>query len=123
MGISAVTNVPDIIIKPKLDVVPGKIDVADKQNVQPSSQGLPENKNNDAFNEEQIKKIIDKTNQTLAQHSTKLAFSIHEQTKEIMVKVLDADSGEVIKEIPSQKSLDRLAAVLENIGWIIDRRV
>ena len=121
MGISTVTNVPDIAIKPKIDIVPGKIAVA--QNAQPSNQGILENINNDAFSEEQIKKVIDKANQSLAEHSTKLAFSIHDQTKEIMVKVLDADSGEVIKEIPSQKSLDRLAAVLENIGWIIDRRV
>jgi uncharacterized FlaG/YvyC family protein len=40
-----------------------------------------------------------------------------------MVKVLDADSGEIIKEIPSQKSLDRLAVVLEDIGWLVDRKV
>ena len=123
MDISAVTNVPEIVIKPKLDVASGNINVADKQQVQQAGQGLPENKNSETFNEEKIKKMIDKTNQTLAEHSTKLSFSIHEQTKEIMVKVLDVDSGEVIKEIPSQKSLDRLAAVLENIGWIIDRRV
>jgi len=113
LEISAVTNIPEITIKPKPDIVPGKIAVA--QNAQPSDQGIPEHIN-DAFSEEQIKKVIDKANQSLAEHSTKLAFSIHDQTKEIMVKVLDADSGEVIKEIPSQKSLDRLAAVLENIG-------
>jgi flagellar protein FlaG len=123
LGISAVTNVADIIIKPKLETASGNFEVADKQHVQSAGQGKPENKNSDTFYEEKIKKMIDKTNQTLAEHSTQLSFTIHEQTKEIMVKVLDTNSGEVIKEIPSQKSLDRLAAVLENIGWIIDRKV
>lgn len=122
MGVLAV-NMPDIVIKPRNDMVSGNIDIANKQPGQPSGQGLAGNKNNEKFSEEKIGKVIEKANQSLAEHNTKLSFTIHEQTKEIMVKVLDADSGEVIKEIPSEKTLDRLAAVLEDIGWIIDRRV
>ena len=123
MGISAVNNVPDIIKRPKLDIVPDNIESTDNQQMQQQNQGLPENEKNMPVSEEQIKNIIAQANKSLAGCSTKLEFSIHEQTKEIMVKVLDADTGEVIKEIPSEKSLDRLAVVLENIGWLVDKKV
>ena len=122
MDVLAVNTKPDITVRTK-NVAPGSAFVANKQQVQQPNQGLSEDTNNDAFYEEQIKKVIEKANQSLAEHSTKLAFAIHEQTKEIMVKVLDADSGEIIKEIPSQKSLDRLAVVLEDIGWLVDRKI
>ena len=122
MEISAVKNVADSIKRPRLDIVPGDIETANNKQMQ-QSQGLPENKENIAVSMEQINRVIEKANKSLAQHSTKLEFSIHDQTKEIMVKVLDADTGDVIKEIPSEKSLDRLAMVLEDIGWLIDKKV
>jgi flagellar protein FlaG len=123
LGISAVNNVPDIIKRPKLDIVPDNIESTDNQQMQQQNQGLPENEKNMPVSEEQIKNIIAQANKSLAGCSTKLEFSIHEQTKEIMVKVLDADTGEVIKEIPSEKSLDRFAMVLEEIGWLVDKKV
>jgi len=42
-----------------------------------------------------------------------LQFSIHEETKEIMVKVLDTDTEEVIREIPPEKILDMVAKIWE----------
>ncbi len=123
MGVTAVNNIPDIVIKPRADMVSGHADMTDRQPVQLPGQGLDGNKYDEKFSEEKINKVIEQANQSLAELNTKLSFTIHEQTKEVMVKVLDADSGEIIKEIPSQKTLDRLAAVLEDIGWIIDRKV
>ena len=122
MEVSTVKNVADSIKRPRLDIVPGDIETANNKQMQ-QSQGLPENKENIAVSMEQINRVVEKANKSLAQHSTKLEFSIHDQTKEIMVKVLDADTGDVIKEIPSEKSLDRLAMVLEDIGWLIDKKV
>lgn len=123
MEISAVNNVADIIKRPKLNIVPDGIEPVDKQKVQQQSQGLPENKENVPVSEEHINKVIEQANKSLAAQNTKLEFSIHEKTKEIIVKVMNADTGEVIKEIPSEKTLDRFAEVLEKIGWLVDKKV
>jgi flagellar protein FlaG len=122
LEICAVNNVPDITKRPKLDIVPGKIKPIENSQAQPS-QELPENEKYVPVSEEQINKALEQANKSLAVGGIKLEFSIHEKTKELMVKVLDADTGEVIKEIPSEKSLDRLAMVLEKIGWLVDKKV
>lgn len=123
MEISAVNNVPDIIKRVKVDIVPENIRKIDSKQVRQKSQDLPENEKNIPVNEEQIKNIIEQANKSLAACSTRLEFTIHEKTKEIIVKVLNTDTGEVIKEIPSEKSLDRFAEVLENNGLLVDEKV
>jgi flagellar protein FlaG len=39
-----------------------------------------------------------------------------------MVKVVDSETGEVIREIPPEKLLDMFANMLELAGLIIDER-
>lgn len=72
--------------------------------------------------EEQVIKAIDRAIKALEGTSTRLDFSIHEKTKHIMVKVLDKDTGEVIREIPPERSLDFLAKVWEMAGILIDEK-
>lgn len=123
MEISAVNNLPNIIQRPKFDIASGNIEPTDKQQVQPQNQGSPENEKKVPISEEQIKNAIEQANKSLAACGTKLEFSIHDKTKEIMVKVVNANTGEVINEIPSKKSMDRLAMVMEEIGLLVDERV
>lgn len=65
---------------------------------------------------------IEKANEALNLRYTSLEFAIHERTKEIMVKVLDRDSGEIIREIPPEKVLDAVAKMWELAGIIIDEK-
>ncbi len=44
---------------------------------------------------------IEKANKAMVAASRELEFTIHEKTKEIMVKVIDTETKEVIREIPS----------------------
>ena len=53
---------------------------------------------------------------------TQLEFSIHEGTKEIMVKVINTDTKEVVREIPAEKILDMVAKIWELAGIIVDER-
>ncbi len=62
MDVLAVKNTPDITVRIK-NVAPGSEDVANKHQVLQPNQRLPENINNEAFYEEQIKKVIEKANQ------------------------------------------------------------
>ena len=53
---------------------------------------------------------------------TECQFSYHEATKRISIKVLDQASGEVIREIPPEKTLDMIAKTLELAGILVDEK-
>ncbi|HOQ37708.1 MAG TPA: flagellar protein FlaG [Acetivibrio sp.] len=65
---------------------------------------------------------IEKANKAVRGAETQFEFSIHEKTKEIMVKVIDINTNEVIREIPPEKILDMVATMLEMAGIIVDER-
>lgn len=71
------------------------------------------------------KKIIDaieKANKQLEIKGTSLRFSIHEVTKQIMVKIVSNDTEEVIREVPPEKILDMVADMMVRAGIIVDKR-
>jgi len=74
------------------------------------------------ISEKDLIKSIEKANNALNLRYTSLEFSIHEKTKEIMVKVIDRDSGELIREIPPEKVLDAVAHMWEIAGIIVDEK-
>jgi len=69
-----------------------------------------------------LKKVVEKANQTMAIQNRYLEFQIHEKTNEIIVKVVDRETNEVIREIPSEKILDMFASMLEIAGLLVDER-
>lgn len=70
----------------------------------------------------QLVKAIEHAIKAVQGKSTTLEFSIHEKTKLISVKVLDKETGETIREVPPEKSLDFAAKLWEMAGIIIDER-
>lgn len=72
--------------------------------------------------EKMLIETIEKANKDLVIANRALEFSVHEGTKEIMVKVVDAETKEVIREIPSEKVLDMVASMLERAGILVDER-
>jgi flagellar protein FlaG len=72
--------------------------------------------------DEQIVKAIEKAIRAIQGKTTTLEFSIHKKTNLIAVKVKDADTGEVIREIPPEKTLDFVANLWEMAGVLIDER-
>lgn len=75
------------------------------------------------FNEEDVINAIEKANKDFIVYDRRLEFSIHEKTKQIMVKIIDVSTDEVIKELPPEKVLDMVAGVLEVAGIIVDKKV
>lgn len=52
-----------------------------------------------------------------------LEFSIHKETHSVMIKVLNKDTGEVIREVPPEKLLDVAAKMMEFAGLIVDKKI
>ncbi|MDF2645161.1 MAG: flagellar protein FlaG protein [Paenibacillus sp.] len=74
------------------------------------------------ISDEQLIRAVERAIKAMEGTSTSLEFSIHDQTKKIMVKVKDRESGEVIRELPPEKSLDFLAKVWEMAGLLFDEK-
>lgn len=71
--------------------------------------------------EAEVIAAIEKANQKLQYYDTRVEFSIHEETRQIMVKIYKND--EVIREIPPEKILDMVAKMIELAGLFVDEKV
>lgn len=74
------------------------------------------------MDEKQWINLIERANKALSGGDRSFEFSIHEATKEIVVKVIDKDTNEVIREIPNEKILDMVAKMWEMSGIFVDER-
>ena len=77
-------------------------------------------------NVERISEIVGAVQESLdmiKEQTTHLRFSVHEQTDQVMVKVTNPDSGEVIREIPSQEFLDLAAKFEKMVGLMFDMKI
>jgi flagellar protein FlaG len=74
------------------------------------------------FDEKQWINLIERANKALSGGNRSFEFSIHEGTKQIMVKVIDNDTKEIIREIPNEKILDMISKMWEMTGIFVDER-
>lgn len=65
---------------------------------------------------------IEQANQKVMGPNKEFEFAIHKGTKQIMVKVLDSETKEVIREIPAEKVLDAVANMCELAGIFVDEK-
>jgi len=72
--------------------------------------------------EKKIINAIEAVNKKMQGNDKEFQFSIHEKTKQIIVKVIDRQSGEVIKEFPPEKILDMIAKMWETAGLFVDEK-
>ncbi|WP_058485987.1 flagellar protein FlaG [Defluviitalea phaphyphila] len=74
------------------------------------------------ISEKAIINAIEKANKKLSGVKAEFEFTIHEKTKEIMVKVINKETKEVIREIPPEKILDMVAKLWEMAGILVDEK-
>lgn len=67
-----------------------------------------------------ISGIVDRLNNGVREMHERLSFSFHEKTGRIIVKVLDPDTNEVIREIPSKDAIKLLEHIQDFLGMIVD---
>ncbi|MCA1040469.1 flagellar protein FlaG [Bacillus infantis] len=72
---------------------------------------------------EKLDDIIDGMNEFLQPSNTSLKFELHEKLNEYYVTIVDNDTHEVVKEIPSKKMLDMYAAMTDFVGLMVDKKI
>jgi flagellar protein FlaG len=73
--------------------------------------------------EEQLIRTIERAVKSLQGPQTTLEISIHEKTHDIMVKVLNKETGELIREVPPEKTVDLVAKMMEIAGILVDEKI
>lgn len=74
------------------------------------------------YNKESLEKAVEDTNRVLFDQNDRFEFKIHERTGRIMVKLIDNETDEIIKEIPPEKILDLVASIWDLVGILVDKR-
>ncbi|MCH5249697.1 MAG: flagellar protein FlaG [Lachnospiraceae bacterium] len=79
-------------------------------------------KNSTQAASDQLKKAIEEMNRKIGNTNEEAVFGVHEETNRIMIKIVDKDTKEIIKEFPPEKTLDMIAKVWEMAGILIDEK-
>lgn len=108
-------NIAELNKEVKGNTVKGVTEVED------SKQGMSESKN--SFTPKSIMKAVETMNKELEPSGKKLAYSIHERTNQVLIKVIDVETDEVIKEIPDEKLMNMMADFCEASGILIDEKI
>lgn len=95
----------------------------ENQQINQQENSLGNNRlSNEKLSEKTIKEAIEDTNKKLELTDRKFEFSVNEETNDIIVKVINKETDEVIREIPSEKILDMVAKMMELAGLFVDER-
>lgn len=70
-----------------------------------------------------LEEISDGLNKMVRIFNRQLDFVVHDDTKRLMVKVVDTSSGKTIREIPPEEVLDLAARMRETFSIFFDVRV
>lgn len=68
--------------------------------------------NNDA-NKELIQKMLDDINSSMYSYNKELHFSVNKTTKDLVIKVVNGKTGEVIQQYPAEEIVDMREKLLE----------
>ena len=96
------------------------VSVAKAENKDGQSAGNQNGEQQQQASNEKIKKAVEQLNKNMP-HS-EAVFGIHDETNRVMIKIVDKDTKEVIKEFPPEETLDMIAKVWELAGIMVDER-
>ena len=97
-----------------------QIDLKNQDQLKRQNQEQQQPSNSDAALTAAMKDFQDKVSQM---QYIELEFSLHKGTGRVMVKVIDKNTGKVIREIPDKKFLDLVAGMDKMIGILFDKKV
>ena len=75
-----------------------------------------------AVYDKMLKDAVERVNKVLSPDNRRFEITIHEKTKDVLVKVVDTQTNETIKEIPPKKIIDLVVNLCEMAGIIYDAK-
>lgn len=72
---------------------------------------------------EDVKEMVESFQELSETIQTKLSFSVHEENNEIVVKIFDKESEELIRQFPSEEMLALQDKMSDLAGFLFDQNV
>lgn len=74
------------------------------------------------YTKEELDKSLDKLNKFLEEENTYAVYQPHEVFGDIMIKIINRDTKEVVFECPPKKVIDLVAKMCEMAGILVDKK-
>ena len=71
--------------------------------------------------DEKIRKAVEQLNSNLGKAECR--YSFHDQTNRVMIRLVDKETEEVIKEFPAEDTLNMIANAWELAGLLVDEKL
>lgn len=69
---------------------------------------------------ENFDKLLEKLNMIMRVSRVEFRREVHTDTGQIMVSILDCDTGEMLRQIPPERVLDMIAEMMKYLGLKVD---
>ncbi|WJH27485.1 flagellar protein FlaG [Paenibacillus sp. CC-CFT742] len=76
----------------------------------------------ESVNKQQLDKLIEDGNKVLQRMDTQLRWSVNKESNQMIVKVMDTQTNEVLREIPPEKYLELVQNLCEQVGLFLDEK-
>lgn len=70
---------------------------------------------------ERLTQALARVNQMVSEEPRRLSFELHEGAGRIVVRVIDLETNEVIRQVPPEQVLGSLARLREIVGLLLDQ--
>lgn len=87
-----------------------------------SKQENATGKADSTVNEKRLNELIEKGNKILLRMDTHLQWTLAKNSQQMIVKVVNTETNEVVREIPPEKYLDLVQNLCEQVGLFLDER-
>lgn len=99
---------------------------SEDKKVEPVKEIAKLNKQEDLLKDEDKKKELEhsikKLNKLLGPEHARAEYKIHDKFGDIMIKIVNTDTKEVLLEVPPKKILDLVAKLCELAGVVFDKK-
>lgn len=127
---ASVTAAAEVVreVQPQLRIVKSDelldaISATSHQRSQPEVKDAVLRKDAAEVNKQKLETLAKDFNNLIDTIGKSLRVSVHEGTNTITVKIVDNESGQVIREIPPSKFLDMVSNLEKLMGFIVDAKV
>lgn len=96
--------------------------ISESQSIKEDNEDHLKKECKENIDKKELDKSLKKLNRFLEDDSVHAEYSVHEDFRTVMVKIIDDATKEVILEIPPKKILDMVASMCKQFG-LIDKKV
>ena len=73
--------------------------------------------------EQEVKRAVSELNNALGTMNVQRQFSVEKELNQVVVKILDTNKNEVIRQIPSEEAINLAKNIKEMVGLLFDSKM